>query len=471
MNKDCLIKQQVDSFKNSNRESKRRTYRKFIFEKYNLNRKTGVIELHYSLDDNIHFVERFGLNPNLISQDSLRDKETLDRLLFALSLAVGVSYWKTTCPPEIIIKNGTLTPEMASFWNTLYTKGLGEFFYTNRIDFRRIIRFPFRSSLIEPNRKNYNLPKRALVLLGGGKDSATTAVALSEAGIDFDFMCVGESNIFPLAANRFNKNIRVVTRYIDSKLFWLNKMGSLNGHVPFSAIIALLAIVCAFLWGYRYVIVSNGRSSDYSDLHYLGMKINHSYSKSYEFEKKFQDYIERYLCCGVKYFSFLRPFYELKIAQAFATKCSPLFPVFTSCNKNFTLQNISTRKQRFWCKKCPKCASTFSLLYPFLKDKDIFHIFDGNLYMDNNLWNTFQSLMNHHNSFECVGTPNETVAAMFMGLQKGYKYNILEKFEKTILPKLRNPEELVNNILNSQGIDSMPANFSQLSRHWMEQIS
>ncbi len=470
MNEDYLA-QKINDSKNSNRESKSILHRKFTFEKYSLNRKSGVIELYYSLDD-IDFVEKFQFSPHLIKQDSLREKETLDQLLFALSLAVGISYWKTACPPKIVIKNRTLTAGMESFWNTLYTKGLGEFFYTNSIDFRGIVKFPSGSSLTESSNKNYSLPQRSLVLLGGGKDSAAAAAALLEAGMDFDFMSVGESVIFPQIANRFGKSVHIITRHIDAKLLRLNEIGYLNGHVPFSAIIAFLAIVCAFLWGYRYVIVSNGRSSDYSNFHYLGMEINHEYSKSYEFEKNFQNYLEKYLHCGVKYFSFLRPFYDLKIAQAFAAKCSPVFPVFTSCNKNFTLQNISMRKKRFWCNKCSKCASTFSLLYPFLNDKNIFSIFNGNLYMDNNLWNVFQSLMDHsHRPFECVGTPDEIAAAMFMGLQKGRKYNILERFEKTILSKLENPEKLVNNILNSQGTDSMPTNFSQLSRSWMKQLS
>ena len=126
----------------------------------------------------------------------------------------------------------------------------------------------------------------------------------------------------------------------------------------------------------------------------------------------------------------------------------------------------------FRSNKCSKCASTFSLLYPFLDGKNIFSIFNGNLYVDNNLWNVFQALMDHnHRPFECVGTPDEIAAAMFMGLQKGRKYNILERFEQTILSKLENPEKLVNNILNSQGTDSMPTNFSRLSRSWMKQLS
>src|SRR5579863_6390864 len=69
--------------------------------------------------------------------------ELLEIILNNILLALGVSYYKIYCPKELVISNFTLTKEQAAFWNTVYTKGLGEFFYKNKIDFRGLIAFPF----------------------------------------------------------------------------------------------------------------------------------------------------------------------------------------------------------------------------------------------------------------------------------------------------------------------------------------
>src|SRR5690606_20114442 len=76
-----------------------------------------------------------------------------DRILFNVHLILGVNYWKVYCPKKIVIENGYLTKEQSSFWNIVYTKGLGEFFYKNKIDYRNLINFPYE------NKKLNQIPK------------------------------------------------------------------------------------------------------------------------------------------------------------------------------------------------------------------------------------------------------------------------------------------------------------------------
>lgn len=64
---------------------------------------------------------------------------------------------------------------------------------------------------------------------------------------------------------------------------------------------------------------------------WFGEKINHQYSKSYEFEMDFEDYSKKYLKGNVKYFSFLRPLNELQIAKIFS-KHKKYHKIFKSCN-------------------------------------------------------------------------------------------------------------------------------------------
>src|SRR3954470_23930373 len=119
------------------------TYHRFIFESYELTRADRTIRLRYSLDGQIHFEETFVLPPELKLNF---DHPDLDAALFALHLSGGASYYKTYCPKTIEIRSGQLNPEQATFWNTLYTYGLGEFFYQNQIDFRGLINFPATKS-------------------------------------------------------------------------------------------------------------------------------------------------------------------------------------------------------------------------------------------------------------------------------------------------------------------------------------
>ncbi|MEI6773400.1 MAG: hypothetical protein WCL18_00795 [bacterium] len=61
------------------------------------------------------------------------DADIMDTLLFHLSLAVGISYYKLYPTKNLVIETGSLNENQQLFWKTFYTQGLGEFFYTNNI--------------------------------------------------------------------------------------------------------------------------------------------------------------------------------------------------------------------------------------------------------------------------------------------------------------------------------------------------
>src|SRR5438874_758950 len=82
-----------------------------------------------------------------------------------------------------------------------------------------------------------------------------------------------------------------------------------------SAILACVGVIVAILSGYRDIVVSNESSASEPNLHYQGLPINHQYSKSLEFEKDFQDYLANQFNGGPRYYSFLRPFSEVRIGE------------------------------------------------------------------------------------------------------------------------------------------------------------
>ena len=118
----------------------------FEFDGFELSRNLGKIYFYYTLKLNDNKVYNFTetlILPDPLPDFSLVPKPTLDEILKSVHLILGISYWKTYCPKEIKLKKLKLSKEQAHFWNVVYTKGLGEFFYENQIDFHDLVTFPF----------------------------------------------------------------------------------------------------------------------------------------------------------------------------------------------------------------------------------------------------------------------------------------------------------------------------------------
>jgi hypothetical protein len=431
-------------------------YKSFIFKKYELDRTSGQVKFYYSFDDKINLTEIFKFNASKVEWKKTNAK-LIDTILFNLHLAAGVSYYKIYCSKIIIIDSGNLNRAQAKFWDNLYTNGLGEFFYKNKIDFRGLINFPCSQAVSKPIK--FSPPDRSLVPVGGGKDSIVTAELLKNGRHDFSLFTLRDSQIQKEVSRLIGRNRIVVGREMDNKIFELNKKGAYNGHVPISAIYSFSALLAAALYGYKNIIFSNEQSANYGNVKYLDKKINHQYSKSFAFEKSLSEYINRYITPSVKYFSLLRPFSELKIVEIFS-KYKKYFKTFSSCNRNFKLTGGQSER---WCGECAKCAFVFALLSAFLPKKNLLEIFGKNLYADKKLLNIFLELLGEKNfkPFDCVGTPEEMKLAMFLAWQRGeYNLDIVTKyFVKNILPKVKNAEKLQKEILEATGRHNIPKNF------------
>ena len=105
-------------------------YRKFIFEGYEFDPKSHRLELNYSLDHELGFKESYFFDFDFVNYDP----KALDRALRTLFLMAGVSYYKTFMPEEIELSNILLDKADASFFAKTYSKGLGEFYYVNKLN-------------------------------------------------------------------------------------------------------------------------------------------------------------------------------------------------------------------------------------------------------------------------------------------------------------------------------------------------
>lgn len=189
----------------------------------------------------------------------------------------------------------------------------------------------------------------------------------------------------------------------------LNAEGFLNGHTPFSAMVAFSSVLTAFVNGIPFVALSNESSANESTV--LGSDVNHQYSKSFEFESDFVNYEKEHIGSGVHYFSLLRPFTEVKIAEMFS-KFKEYHGIFRSCNAG--------SKQDIWCNKCAKCLFVYIILSPFLDESGMRGIFGENLLDKFELKPIFDKLIGimPEKPFECVGSYNEVNAALQALLRK-----------------------------------------------------
>ncbi|MDP3093221.1 MAG: hypothetical protein Q8N16_00460 [bacterium] len=471
-------------------ETLREKYPRFVYESFSWQVINGNLRISFAFSAKGGSASGGEVPPDMnfrpeltiINVDKAKVKNlgrgTIDTLVFNLGLIEAFSYWKATCSPEIAVKCGFLNNEQIRWWQNLLIKGMGQYFYENRIDFQAKDFVAIKTILSGPKKPHKNftnvknmrgLKNRFLVPLGGGKDSIVTLEILKKAG--------KETNCFSLNPNRAIKKVMktagckdpvIVLRKIDPKLLELNRQGFLNGHTPFSALLAFLSVFAAVIFDYKYIAFSNERSANEGNVRYLGWEINHQYSKSFEFEQKFRKYCQKYLVRGAEYFSFLRPLYELQIAKMFSDY-PKYFKSFLSCNQAIATKSGTKEPINKWCGQCAKCLSVFASLYPFVKKKELIEIFKRDLFLRTDLLQIMKELVGESDfkPFECVGTKKENIAAFYLSLKKARQAEeapfLLAYFRNKISSRYFNLESESKEMLRSwDDENNLPADLTRL---------
>jgi hypothetical protein len=389
----------------------RTRYPVFRYERFEIERRPSrvTVRFRFSVPPDISFTPEIFFE-HAGEWHTVPD-EYLRNAVFHLGLVELLSYWKATASPVIEIQAGGLSSDQIAWWEDLLIHGMGEFFFRNAIDFTvagfvRLVPESTRAGAAYPD----TLPDRSLLTIGGGRDSALAAGVMRNSGQRFTCMMLNPSAAATAIADKVTAAQPVVIRRsICPDLLELNRRGFLNGHTPFSAYLGFLGAVGLLLYGYSNVIVANERSSDEGNTVYRGRDINHQYSKSFRFEKRFDEYLGSYIASSGKYFSLVRPLYELQIAKLFAN-FSEFFSLFKSCNRN---------RSASWCGECPKCLSVFITMYPFISRSDLLGIFGMDLFhRETSIALLRQVAGLEMKPFECVGTTGEIVAALALCIQK-----------------------------------------------------
>jgi hypothetical protein len=323
------------------------------------------------------------------------------------------------------IKSGQLSREQAQFWDLVYTKGLGEFYYRNKIDFRGLVSFPYSDVKPTPSKPLLFL-KRELVGIGGGKDSIVSWERLKKLGMPTMGLVIETQKKYE-SINELLKvgEIQVIRirREMDPHLIEYKTDATYhNGHVPISMIYAWIGVLTSAIYDYQAFVVSNEKSADEGNTELYGIQINHQWSKSKEFENVFVRYVHEYISPNISYYSPLRDMTELEIVEEFVSYPQYLH-VVSSCNRNFSVTNAL--QGSYWCGECPKCAFAFLLFAAYLSKQEVVALFGKNMLEDKSLLQTFKDLLGQGGlkPFECVGTFSESQEALRMIQRKG-EFNI-----------------------------------------------
>ncbi|MBO5854305.1 MAG: hypothetical protein J6Q61_06175 [Bacteroidales bacterium] len=406
----------------------REEYKFFRFQRYNYTLDKGnlSVKFYFSLDDKFFFTPSFEIpSKKLYDWDNLNDSH-LDTLIFNIGMIELVSYWKLACPKKVYIMPYDLDEKQILWWKKLYFNGLGEFFYLNGIkenvnDFMEII----PEGEFSCEKINIELEEKTLVPIGGGKDSVVTIELLKNKMpiIPLIINPRGATKECVETAGFSLEQTAVIKRTLDPTMLRMNNEGFLNGHTPFSALLAFYTILIGFAANSKYIALSNESSANEPTV--PDTEVNHQYSKSIAFENDFRSYVDEYISSEIQYFSFLRPLNELQIARFFS-KNKDYYKVFKSCNVG--------SKTDSWCGKCPKCLFTWLIMSPFIPQNELADIFGNNLLEDNDLIPILKQLSGEVEvkPFECVGTVEEVNACL------EYCRKAKDERQKSLVPSVEN---------------------------------
>ncbi len=393
-------------------------YETFRFVGVEVREDEAAVVLRYALDDRVPFEETVRFADVTWPADGPR-REVLLRLARLLHLLAGVSYFKTAAPPRIAFGPGVggldgadaPSPRLRALLRDVYTLGLSEFAYVNRVDVRERGALPDAARDAPAPAVELPATRRTLVPIGGGKDSVVALEVVRQAGREPVLFSVGRAVPIVDCVAAAGLPHAVAVRSLSPNSGDLNASGALNGHVPVTAVVSTIALMTAVLHGAGDVAMANERSASEGNLVWDGLDVNHQWSKGASFERQLGELLRTEVATGLGYRSVLRPAGELAIARAFS-RLSQFHPVFTSCNAVFRID--PARRGVRWCADCPKCRFVYLALAPTLGPAELTAIFGGDMLDDPDQYDGFADLagLREHKPFECVGEEQESLLAM-----------------------------------------------------------
>jgi len=371
-------------------------------------------------------------------------------------VVAGLSYYKMGAARRIDLAATPVGTKGRALLDAALRDGLAEFSYRNDL--------PLDDVVVEGGVDVVTYaptldPGLVLTPFGGGIDSVVTATQLLGHVDQSLFIVSPPSGRFePLEATAAVTGLAIVraTRSLDRQVLEGDE-AFFRGHVPVTAMIALLAAVAAVASGRGGVAMSNEHSASSPNLRWRDQDVNHQWSKSWIAEELISDALDEVVGPDLMVASYLRDRSELWVAQQFARQTS-FHHVFRSCNRAFAQRSVE--RAASWCGECDKCLFIDLILAPFLSRAALREIFAGEPLSRPDLVGPLRSLVGvglDHKPFECVGDPDESAVALM-------KVSALDEWADVgalrELALLVQPERDFDDLLSPSGPSRVPA-------HWL----
>ena len=305
-------------------------------------------------------------------------------------------------------------------------------------------------------------PVEALSFNGGGKDSLVAMKLLEEGGISFSNYAYSDpiygsasiqhdliDELLSFSNPRLTHRTLVFEEARDCSLLELQEMAGVKGLIHAETPASIFgALPLVLQYGYRYIILAHELSADEGNFRWerTGEIVNHAWGKSLAAEQLIDQYIRRSLIANVKYFSILKPIYDVLI-----------FNLLRS-NTEAARKTHSCNIKKPWCGECPKCAYVWVNYLAYLPAEVVNSIFPQNLFDAPAAQKWFRQLLGlgPHKPFECVGEIPETRLAFEVCRRKGFRGRAMELYKQEV-PRPQIPEILDRYLAVRQDLPSIPA--------------
>ncbi len=294
-----------------------------------------------------------------------------------------------------------------------------------------------------------------LAFCGGGKDSLVALKLLERSHIVFDTLAYS-SSVYGRAGAQHQLIDRLIDHtsagrrrklwmlddFVDSPVLDLHpELGVRTVTTAETPSSVFAALPLALAHGYRWLVVAHERSADFGNLVWkrTGEEVNHQWGKSLEAERLLASYVRENLLGEVRYFSLLKPIYDVLIFRLLAADAEAVEATH-SCNE-----------QKPWCRRCPKCAYVWLGYMAYLPPAGkaaTEALFGGENQLDveeNQIHFRRMLGLEDHTPFECIGTIEEARLAFELCRRKGLGGRAMETF-KTELPAI-DPRDLASRFL------------------------
>jgi hypothetical protein len=390
----------------------------FVFKDYNFDADSLTATFRYAhKDPDINYQETFSFP----SSSNSYDANVLDSAMELAFYLVGVSYYKSFPHSKLEFNSSAPNHQQAEFLNIVYRNGLSQYLFENNLKPEDIVDFSDYEVTTDKPSHHYN-GQGTVALQSGGKDSLLTASILEEKSLDFMSLYISSSEFHPAVLDTFTNKLFHIRRRIDTTgLKKAQSSGGYNGHVPITYIVLSIATIAVILQNRSDILVSIGSEGEEPHSFIGDIAINHQWSKTWQAEKMFSDYMSSFISKDIKVGSPLRAYSELKISELFVEKSwSKYKNIFSSCNRaNYKLGEDN--RELKWCGDCPKCANSFLLFAPFVEPKELIAVMGGNLIQKPELKEVFKGLLSIDGvpkPFECVGEADELRLAYQMTMER-----------------------------------------------------